>query len=120
MLRKMTLTIFLIAIFTTCHAPEHRTLYIQQEAGIQPFEMIWRAVCWVESENNPLAFNKKELAYGIAQIRYIRLYDYNKKTGKLYRVFEDKVKKAKKGFHLRKPTYDYHSCARWQCVEGLL
>ena len=61
----MTLTIFLIAIFTTCHAPEHRTLYIQQEAGIQPFEMIWRAVCWVESENNPLAFNKKELAYYI-------------------------------------------------------
>ena len=98
-MRKMTLTIFLIAIFTTCHAPEHRTLYIQQEAGIQPFEMIWRAVCWVESENNPLAFNKKELAYGIAQIRYIRLHDYNKKTGKRYTLsMMYDVKKSKEVF----------------------
>ena len=85
----MTLTIFLIAIFTTCHAPEHRTLYIQQEAGIQPFEMIWRAVCWVESNGDSKAYHMEKdghPAIGIAQIREIRVKEYNRLTGANYKL----------------------------------
>lgn len=38
----------------------------------------------VESTNNPYAINEFEGAYGIAQIRQIRLDDYYMRTGKKY------------------------------------
>jgi hypothetical protein len=39
-----------------------------------------------ESLGNPNAVNKLEQAYGIAQIRQIRLDDYNMRTGKKYKL----------------------------------
>lgn len=35
----------------------------------EEFEKFWRVLCIVESSNNPKAYNKKENAIGIAQIR---------------------------------------------------
>ena len=80
----MIFTILFLTICSLLKAPEYRTLYIAESAGINPLESIWKAVCTVESDNNVNALNRKEQAYGIAQIRYIRLHDYNKRTGNHY------------------------------------
>ena len=48
---------------------------------IRPFESVFKAVCEVESNSNPLAYNPEENAVGIAQIRQIRVDDYNQRTG---------------------------------------
>jgi len=48
----------------------------------RPYEPLWKAVCEVESSNNVFAVNEDEQAYGISQIRQIRLDDYNNRTGK--------------------------------------
>lgn len=45
------------------------------------FQPLWEAVCTVESNNNESALNSLEMAYGIAQIREIRIIDYNMRTG---------------------------------------
>ncbi len=54
---------------------------IPVEADISPLQPLWEAVCVVESSNNYHALNTLEMAYGIAQIRQIRLDDYNQRTG---------------------------------------
>lgn len=51
-----------------------------------PIRSVWEAVCQVESSGNPSAFNKKEKAYGIAQIRQCRLNDYEHHTGISYKA----------------------------------
>jgi hypothetical protein len=51
---------------------------------IQPYERLWEAVCFVESSFNPLAVNESEQAYGVAQIRQIKLDWYEKQTGVRY------------------------------------
>lgn len=69
-------------------SPANETLYIQKATPIQPLEHIWLAVCMVESSGNPLAYNSSEKAVGIAQIRQIRITDFNKQTGKSYQLKE--------------------------------
>lgn len=63
-----------------------RYIAISMSIPIQPYEKIWKGVCEVESNSNPKAYNKKEQATGIAQIRPIRLKDYNQRTGKHYTI----------------------------------
>ena len=48
------------------------------------YEKIWNAVIHVESRGNPMAYNPDEGATGIAQIRQIRVDDYNRRTGSNY------------------------------------
>lgn len=87
-MKKMALITFLIAIFSICHAPELKIGYIERTEAIQPFERIWKAVCMVESTNDPLAYNKREEAVGVVQIRQVRLNDFNKRTGNAFRLSE--------------------------------
>jgi hypothetical protein len=42
----------------------------------------------VESNNNENAYNSKENAVGLIQIRQIRIADYNRKTGRGYKLKE--------------------------------
>jgi len=65
-----------------------KVLYIASYEPIQPYEQLWRAVCQVETKNNPLAYNRKEQAVGIAQIRPIRLKDYNERTRSHLKITE--------------------------------
>ena len=51
-------------------------------------ELTWKAVCVIESRNNPKAINKSEQAYGIVQVRQIRLDDYFQRTGIRYTLTE--------------------------------
>lgn len=48
------------------------------------FNSLWSALKMVESSNNPFAINPDEQAYGVSQIRQVRLDDYYNRTGKLY------------------------------------
>jgi hypothetical protein len=61
-------------------------LIIVKYEPIRPYEKIWSAVCQYESKNNPNAYNPKEMATGIVQIRPIRIKDYNQRTGKSYTI----------------------------------
>ena len=54
------------------------------EADNSPLQPLWEAVCTVESSNVKDTVNRLEMAYGIAQIREIRIRDYNERTGKGY------------------------------------
>lgn len=58
--------------------------YTPVEADISPLQPLWEAVCTVESSNVKDTVNRLEMAYGIAQIRDIRIRDYNERTGKGY------------------------------------
>jgi hypothetical protein len=59
-------------------------IYVLRAESINPYEQIWRAVCMVESSNNPNAFcidiNGKP-SVGIAQVQESRLNDYNRRSG---------------------------------------
>ena len=98
----MTITILLILITLICHAPEYRCLWIGRPEPIQPYEKIWLAICQVESENDPHAYHMEAdgwPAVGIAQIRWIRLREYNKATGHQYQMKDMyDVKKSKQVF----------------------
>jgi len=47
-------------------------------------ETLWMAMCQIESSNRPRVINKKEQAYGIIQVRQIKLDDYFNNTGTRY------------------------------------
>ena len=68
--------------------PPGKILIIGVIAPIRPYDALWEAVCTVESNNDVMALNRLELAHGIAQIRPIRLKDYNQRTGKSYKIEE--------------------------------
>lgn len=80
----MTMTVILIFVFMVCTAPEWRVLYIHRTEPINPYELIWKGVYMVESGGNPKAYNAKEQAVGLGQVRPIRLRDFNRQTGKHY------------------------------------
>jgi hypothetical protein len=54
------------------YSPNHHTPLL---------EAAFKAVCAVESKSNPLYHNEHENAVGVAQIRQIRVDDYNLRTG---------------------------------------
>jgi hypothetical protein len=85
---KKILIVLCIAICSTQRGlcPPDTTLIIGADAPIRPYEALWIATCMVESSNNPMAYNPLEKATGIAQVRPIRLLDYNQRTGKGYKL----------------------------------
>ena len=80
--------LFLILLFSLkVFAPQDRVLYIPEAPVIAPYEDIWQAVISVESGGDPFAIGDrhlKEFSYGIAQIRRVRLEDYNRRTNSNY------------------------------------
>lgn len=69
-------------------SPKEKVIYIEKVKPVDPYEKIWEAVCIVESGKDPLAYNKKENAVGIVQIREVRITDYNNKTGNNLKLTE--------------------------------
>jgi hypothetical protein len=81
LIMKTLLLIFFLFLSLRLFAPEYKSLFIAKDNSIKPFEAIWKAVCKIESENNPLKLNILEGAYGIAQIRQIRLTHFKAISG---------------------------------------
>jgi len=98
------------------YAPEYKTLIIEQVKPINPYEAIWEAVCKTESSGRAYVINKKELAYGIAQIRISKLKDYNRLTKNNYTLIDcldpDKSKKIFMFFSGRYNPNEYRAIAR--------
>jgi hypothetical protein len=87
-MKRLILTLVLLSLWKMLLAPTYPVVYIPYAEAIRPYEKIWQAVCFIESSDNPLAYNKIENAVGIAQIRQCRIDDYNKRTGKSLRLIE--------------------------------
>ena len=85
---KMILTTILILFSLTLKAPDIKVCYIEIPEVINPYIRILEAVIAVESAGNPLAYNEKEGATGIVQIRQIRLDDYNQLSSNSYKLEE--------------------------------
>jgi hypothetical protein len=51
-----------------------------------PYEVLIKAVTWVESAHGRYTYNAKENAVGWFQIRQIRVDDYNKRVGASYKL----------------------------------
>lgn len=86
-LKKITLTalIFLFAVFRGT-SPDMEALFIPDRPPVEPYRELMDAIGYVETMNNPLAYNPIEQAAGIFQIRPIRLEDYNRRTGNKYQM----------------------------------
>ena len=109
--------LFILLIFGLlsgiAYSPQYKYLYLARAEKIKPYEKTWKAICLVESSNNPRAYNKKENAVGIVQVREIRLDDYNKQTGQRYKLTDmyDPVL-AKSIFVYYAKQYDYKDIER--------
>lgn len=96
---KTLLIVLFIAIITgqaTLLAPESKTIPIPLPGLIAPYEALYQAQVQVESGGNPNAYNAKEMATGIVQVRPIRLRDFNRRAGKQYTLsdcYNEKVSK---------------------------
>jgi hypothetical protein len=100
-----------------CPARE-KAFYIIANDPIEPYLSLFNAVCMIESSGRPMAFNKDEQAYGITQIREIRLKDYNKRTGKNYTLTDCYDKEISKSIFIFYATkyeiYDLeHAARKW-------
>ena len=87
----MKRTIFIILLcfaWNLSSAPGRAELVILTSESINPYERIWEAICEHETSNDSTAYNEIEQAVGIAQIRPIRLKDYNIRSGNRYRLEE--------------------------------
>jgi len=62
-------------------APPSNVITIIEPEVINPYTRILKAVIAIESNGDVNAFNEKELARGILQIRPIKLNQYFKETG---------------------------------------
>jgi len=105
-MKKLILILCILFCVTQAgNSPPIKTLIIARDEPINPYERLFEAICMVESHNNPGAFNKKERATGIVQIRPIRLKDYDKRTGKSYTLhdcFDKKISREVFLFYAQK------------------
>ena len=87
MVRKLLLIFILIVL---CNRVQNSTevpvLIVSTEPEVAPIEKLIYAIGMVEATLDTLAYNPKEEATGYFQIRPIRLADYNKRTGKTYKL----------------------------------
>jgi len=86
MMKKIFTVLALITISLRSFAPGNQVMFICAGDVAHPFEALWQAVCAVESSGNSKAYNELGNAVGIAQIRQIRLDDYNHRAGKSYKL----------------------------------
>lgn len=83
--------IFLFAITLNAFSPEYPVFYIGKGEKIEPFEKLWKAICEVESQSDPLAYHFESngcASIGISQIQQSRITDFNERTGLNY-LLED-------------------------------
>jgi len=83
---RIPLAILFLLLTTKVIAPDIKTLVIVEARPVDIYERLMLAILEVESGGDTLAYNAFEDAYGPFQIRPIRLTDYNKRTGKRYRM----------------------------------
>ncbi len=81
---KTFLLLLMLIISPVLFAPGNNFTPLIRTEATNPYLPILKACIQVESRGNRYAYNPKELAYGILQIRPVRLVDYNQRTGSHY------------------------------------
>jgi len=71
------------------------TILLRAVAYNMPEENLWRAICTVESRNNPVAVGDGGKAVGIAQIHKCLVDDVNRIMGRKLYVYSDRLDPAK-------------------------
>jgi len=116
MKKRLILLCFGLLVSIAGYSPQHKTLTIAIEPPIEPYKALWDAVSMVESSMDSMAYNVREQATGIVQIRPIRLRDYNTKTGnrlKLSDMYSVKISKEIFFYFATKYHYtDYETIAK--------
>jgi len=87
-MKKLILLLCFGIISSIAGSPPSNTLTIEFKPPIEPFKALSYAVAMVESSGDRMAYNAKEQATGLYQIRPIRLRDFNQRTGKNYKLNE--------------------------------
>ena len=112
-MRKMTVTMIILMGFSaTMFAPgkqiDDHCRPIAQAPVLEPaIEDLIDAIFFVEATRNPKAYNPAENAVGGLQIRQIRIDDYNRRTGRNYKLEEMyDFNKAKEVFMYYTDLYD--------------
>jgi soluble lytic murein transglycosylase-like protein len=113
MKRLILLLCFGILVSIAANPSYENVIYIPFSPPLTPYEALSRAIGTVESKNDPNAYNSRENAVGIYQVRPIRLDDYYQRTGKRYELNEmyDTIK-AKKVFLYYALQYHYSETER--------
>lgn len=81
-MKKLLLLLCFGLLCSLAGSPPVKVITIESKPPFRPYKELMQATAWVESQNDTSALNRLELAYGIYQIRAIRLRDYNQRTGK--------------------------------------
>ena len=84
-LRKIFLTaLFSFFVFYRASSPDMVGTLLISPPPVDAYRKLMEAIGFVETMNNNQAYNPREQAAGIFQIRPIRLEDYNRRTGSRY------------------------------------
>jgi hypothetical protein len=75
---------FLLAISFRASAPVWNSLNLILPKAIEPYRNLEYVIGMIETGGDTLAFNPLEEAYGVFQIRPVRLNDYNLRTRSNY------------------------------------
>ncbi|NSW94619.1 MAG: hypothetical protein HPY62_07935 [Bacteroidales bacterium] len=67
-------------------APVNRIHIIAEPSPVRPFTSLMYAIGMAETMGNYYAYNETEEAAGIFQIRQVRIDEYNRLTGKKYKL----------------------------------
>jgi hypothetical protein len=82
--RVLILTTVIILSSLKASAPGYKSLAIERPEPINIYTTLLMAMMQVESMGDTLAYNPVEEAYGLLQIRPIRVLDFNMRTGRHY------------------------------------
>jgi len=85
---KCMFIVCLLFLMLRATAPGSPFVFVLVSEPVHVYKNLINAIVMVESSGDTLAFNPEEEAYGAFQIRPIRLLDYNRRTGRNYKIKE--------------------------------
>jgi hypothetical protein len=85
-LKRIVLVSVLLSVTIKALAPSRESIIIPASEPINPYKRLIYAIGMVETKLDTFAYNPVEKAVGYFQIRPVRLEDYNKRTGKNYKL----------------------------------
>ncbi len=116
------LLILILFLFLSADMPSacFKYLIIPSAHSYSDYENLFKAICAVESNHNPLAWiidTNGKPSVGIVQIQQSRLDHFNKLTGKKYKLSDMyNVKKAKEVFMIYCTDDDFERISRCRNV----
>lgn len=109
-LKSLIFSVVLTMMSLRAMAPVGNSVDIIIVPGIEPFAVLMNAVAMVETMGNNLAFNEQENAVGKLQIRQVRIDEYNRLTGNMFRLSDmfDPVNSEKVFLYFASVAGPYH------------